>query len=155
VRRAIAKRLNAEGITGTSGGPWGPSTIYGNARRGTGILNNKHKNAELAATIKAAEKAQHARPLLHPGMKKLYREWVIEAREGLRNGDRRAHAMAALRRMVEQIVLTPKDETLEIVLKGDLAAMLAAASPQAEAEDMQRQVKMVAGGGFEPPTFGL
>ena len=63
--------------------------------------------------------------------------------------------MAALRKMVEEIVLTPEGDTLGIVLKGDLAAMLAAASPQAEAEDLQRQVKMVAGGGFEPPTFGL
>ncbi len=28
--KAIAKRLNAEGIAGPSGGSWGPSTIYGN-----------------------------------------------------------------------------------------------------------------------------
>lgn len=57
--------------------------------------------------------------------------------------------------MVEKIVFTPKNGVLEIELEGDLAAMLAAASPKAEAEDLQRTVKMVAGGGFEPPTFGL
>ncbi len=39
--RAIAKALNAEGIPGPSGGTWGPSTINGNAKRGTGLLNNE------------------------------------------------------------------------------------------------------------------
>jgi site-specific DNA recombinase len=39
--RAIAKALNAEGIPGPFGRAWGPSTIYGNWRRGTGILNNE------------------------------------------------------------------------------------------------------------------
>lgn len=39
--RAIAKRLNAENITGPSGKSWGPSTIHGNRQRGTGILNNE------------------------------------------------------------------------------------------------------------------
>ena len=39
--RAIAKRLNAEGVPGPSGGTWGPSTIHGNRQRGTGILNNE------------------------------------------------------------------------------------------------------------------
>jgi len=37
---AIAKSLNARGIPGPRGRVWGPSTIYGNWRRGTGILNN-------------------------------------------------------------------------------------------------------------------
>lgn len=39
--RAIAHKLNAEGITGPRGKAWGPSTIHGNWRRGTGILNNE------------------------------------------------------------------------------------------------------------------
>ena len=38
--RTIAKTLNGEGVPGPSGGTWGPSTINGNASRGTGILNN-------------------------------------------------------------------------------------------------------------------
>jgi site-specific DNA recombinase len=38
--RAIAHDLNAEGIAGPRGSEWGPSTIHGNWRRGTGILNN-------------------------------------------------------------------------------------------------------------------
>jgi site-specific DNA recombinase len=39
--RAIAKRLNAEGVPGPSGSTWGPSTIHGNRQRGAGILNNE------------------------------------------------------------------------------------------------------------------
>jgi hypothetical protein len=39
--RAIAGKLNNEQIPGPAGKPWGPSTIYGNWRRGTGILNNE------------------------------------------------------------------------------------------------------------------
>ncbi len=39
--RAIAHALNKKGIPGPSGNGWGPSTIYGNWRRGTGILNNE------------------------------------------------------------------------------------------------------------------
>src|SRR5215510_2434679 len=38
--KQIAKNLNREGIPGPFGGPWSPSTIYGNVKRGTGILNN-------------------------------------------------------------------------------------------------------------------
>ena len=39
--RAIALFMNEEGLPGPSGRSWGPSTIYGNWQRGTGILNNE------------------------------------------------------------------------------------------------------------------
>ena len=39
--RAIATALNKEGIAGPRRAGWGASTIYGNWRRGTGILNNE------------------------------------------------------------------------------------------------------------------
>jgi site-specific DNA recombinase len=39
--KAISHALNSEGIPGPQGGTWGPSTIYGNRRRGTGIINNE------------------------------------------------------------------------------------------------------------------
>ena len=39
--RHIAFELNKEGITGPSGKDWGASTINGNVKRGTGILNNE------------------------------------------------------------------------------------------------------------------
>ena len=39
--RAIAMALNREGVAGPQGSEWGPSTIHGNPKRGTGILNNE------------------------------------------------------------------------------------------------------------------
>ena len=39
--KAIARRLNREGVPGPSGKAWGPSTIHGNPARGTGLLNNE------------------------------------------------------------------------------------------------------------------
>src|SRR5262249_39701503 len=39
--RAIAGALNKDSVPGPAGNAWGPSTIYGNWRRGTGILNNE------------------------------------------------------------------------------------------------------------------
>jgi site-specific DNA recombinase len=39
--RQIAHALNAESVPGPAGSAWGPSTINGNAARGTGILNNE------------------------------------------------------------------------------------------------------------------
>jgi len=39
--RSIAGELNRAGIPGPSSKDWGASTIHGNWRRGTGILNNE------------------------------------------------------------------------------------------------------------------
>ena len=39
--RAIAKRLNNEGVMGPGGRPWQDTTIRGHAARGTGILRNE------------------------------------------------------------------------------------------------------------------
>jgi hypothetical protein len=39
--KAIAMRLNQERIAEPFGGSWSPSTIHGNSKRGTGILNNE------------------------------------------------------------------------------------------------------------------
>ncbi len=45
--RRIAWDLNADGISAPGGPSWGPSTINGNAARGTGILNNELYIGEL------------------------------------------------------------------------------------------------------------
>src|SRR5262249_16019276 len=39
--REIAKTLNRDGVPGPAGAQWGASTINGNAKRGTGLLNNE------------------------------------------------------------------------------------------------------------------
>jgi DNA invertase Pin-like site-specific DNA recombinase len=46
--KAISKILNAERVRGPRGGAWSPSTIHGNPRRGTGILNNELYSAALS-----------------------------------------------------------------------------------------------------------
>ena len=92
-------------------------------------------------------------PLLHPNMANLWRAEITELREALTEDRCDPEAREAVRKMVEEIRLTPKEGMLAIDVKGNLAAMLAAASPTNE--DWQRQLTLVAGGGFEPPTFGL
>jgi hypothetical protein len=58
--------------------------------------------------------------MLQPELAKLNRDWVIEARDGLNDADRRASATTALRAMVEgMIVLTPEGDALAIPSKGD------------------------------------
>ncbi|MGJ8530134.1 recombinase family protein, partial [Maritalea sp.] len=45
--KKIAFALNNEGIAAPTARHWGPSTIYGNRERGTGILNNELYNGRL------------------------------------------------------------------------------------------------------------
>jgi DNA invertase Pin-like site-specific DNA recombinase len=97
-------------------------------------------------------------PLLHPSMGDLYRSKVEELAAALQREDTRLEASESLRGLVESIVLTPRDGQLGIELKGNLAAMLTAAenakrSP--ETGDLCVPMKVVAGAGFEPATFGL
>jgi DNA invertase Pin-like site-specific DNA recombinase len=39
--RAIARDLNARGVPGPGGRPWGDTTIRGHAKKGTGLINNE------------------------------------------------------------------------------------------------------------------
>ena len=76
----------------------------------------------------------------------------------LESEESRTGAAEAIRALVEAIVLEPDADHLKITLKGDLAGMLSAArdskrSP--ETGDLMVQIKLVAGAGFEPATFGL
>jgi hypothetical protein len=60
--------------------------------------------------------------------------------------------------LIDAIVLTPDEGALRIELRGNLAAMLSAASNakrSPESGDLSLQVQMVAGAGFEPATFGV
>ena len=75
------------------------------------------RKQDLETRIAAAEAARQARPLLHPGMAKLYRDYVIEAREGLVDPERHAASAVALRSMIEEVVLTPEGDKLGIVLQ--------------------------------------
>jgi hypothetical protein len=86
------------------------------------------------------------KPLLHPGkLRQLYYAWINETCVSLTDIDRHANAAAALRSMVESIVLTPEGGTLRVVVTGDSAVMLAAGYPKQQAAQ-RKQLSLVAGG---------
>jgi len=107
------------------------------------------RREELTRTLQTADSLP---PLLHPNMAARWRDEVTHLRDALAEDRCDPDAREAVRKMVEEIRLTPRDGVLGIDVRGNLAAMLDAASP---AEDWQRQITLVAGAGFEPATFGL
>ena len=99
-------------------------------------------------------------PLLHPEMARIYRTKVTALATALQESDTKSEATEALRGLVDGIVLTPDPvgQTLQIELRGNLAAMLGATvqtKRSSECDDLSLQVSLVAGAGFEPATFGL
>ena len=98
-------------------------------------------------------------PMLHPSMALQYRKRVQQLYEALQGDDeaRRVEAADTLRTLVDQIILTPAGDRLEIDVQGDLAGILAisAQSKNPAALATGAQVKMVAGAGFEPAAFRL
>jgi site-specific DNA recombinase len=106
-------------------------------------------------------------------MAELYRQKVTTLAQALERPETRVDATEALRGLIDAIILTPSqgeppscagkdsrfgEPRLRIELKGNLAAMLSAATNakrSPETGDLSLQVVMVAGAGFEPATFGL
>lgn len=118
---------------------------------------NAARREELKAKLAAVDDPP---PLLHPEMAGIYRAKVTGLARALQDPDSRSEATDALRGLVDAIVLTPDEagEALQIELRGNLAAMLGATvqtKRSSEPDDLSLQVSLVAGGGFEPPTFGL
>jgi site-specific DNA recombinase len=65
--QAIAKRLNAEGVKGPNQGAWGPSTLHGHAKRGTGILNNElYVGRQVWNPAALCEESRHRQARLSP-----------------------------------------------------------------------------------------
>ena len=117
-------------------------------------LSLESRKAELQSRLDAPEMPE----LLHPRMADVYREKVASLCSALENEEGRTGTVEAIRALIETILLKPDGEELKITLKGDLAGMLSAArdskrSP--ETGDLLVQIKLVAGAGFEPATFGL
>ena len=113
------------------------------------------RREELARQL---ERSTQAPPLLHPKLADMYREKVTHLAEALEHSDSRPEAVETLRDLIDEIVLTPVDGQLRIEVKGNLAAMLGAAAKTKrppETGDLLEPLALVAGGGFEPPTFGL
>jgi hypothetical protein len=118
------------------------------------LTANAARREDLKAKLAAADAPP---PLLHPEMADLYRRKVTTLAHALEQAETRVEATEALRGLIDAIILTPADGELRIELKGNLAAMLSAATNakrSPETGDLLLQVEMVAGAGFEPATFG-
>ena len=118
------------------------------------LLSLEARKTDLQSRLNAPEMPE----LLHPRMADVYREKVGSLCSALENEESRTGAVEAIRALIETILLEPDGDELKITLKGDLAGMLSAArdskrSP--ETGDLLVQIKLVAGAGFEPATFGL
>jgi site-specific DNA recombinase len=109
------------------------------------LTANAARREELKAKLAAADAPP---PLLHLEMADLYRQKVTTLAQALEQPETRTEATEALRGLVDAIVLTPTDGELKIELKGNLAAMLSAATNakrSPETGDLSLQVEMVAG----------
>jgi DNA invertase Pin-like site-specific DNA recombinase len=127
----------------------------------------KGRMAELEAE-KASLEARLARAAalpkvrLHPNLAGVYRQKVAALEEALAEPMDKAEAMAIVRSQIERITLTPgADGTFAVALQGDLARILQlceAGEGKSERPGTGvpgRRLSVVAGEGFEPPTFRL
>jgi DNA invertase Pin-like site-specific DNA recombinase len=100
-----------------------------------------------------------AKPLIHPNMAALYRRKVSDIEKLLADSASRDEAIQTIRSLIDRIVLTPVAGELQIDLMGELAAILTlchdSKKPAARVRDGLKQIKLVAGAGFEPATFRL
>jgi site-specific DNA recombinase len=118
------------------------------------LLALEARKAELQSRLDAPETPE----LLHPRMSDVYREKVGSLCLALESEESRTGAVDAIRALIEAILLEPDGDKLKITLKGDLAGMLSAARDTKRSPDTGNllvQIKLVAGAGFEPATFGL
>lgn len=113
------------------------------------------RRKELEVQLKAADEPP---PLLHPSMADLYRSKVEQLAAALEREGTRLEASEMLRGLIDSIVLKPEDGQLRIELKGNLAAMLAAAQKtkrSPETGDLFVPIQLVAGAGCEPAPLWI
>ena len=109
------------------------------------MIANALRRDGLKAKLAAADAPP---PLLHAGMADLYRQKVTALAQALEHPETRTEASEALRGLIDAIVLTADQGELRIELKGNLAAMLGAATnakKSPETGDLSLQVVLVAG----------
>ena len=94
-------------------------------------------------------------PRLHPRLADLYRRKVDELHDALNREDTRTEATEAIRALIDEIRLVPKDGELKIELFGELAALIGLANKNPRSGDQGLQVTLVAGARFELATFRL
>ena len=101
-------------------------------------------------------------PDIHPNVSGIYRRKVARLAKALGKPEERDAAAAAIRGLIDGIVLTPGEKRgqLEVTLRGELGNILEWTGSGAENEKTDTplsgmSVSVVAGAGFEPATFRL
>lgn len=103
-------------------------------------------------------------PLLHPNMAEIYHQRISALYGYLQDEETTAQAAQTFRSLVDRIELFPEGDDLQIVLRGDLAAILRFAANKKNPDVLSEagvldallsQGSVVAGIGFEPMTFRL
>ena len=119
------------------------------------------RKAELTDMLAQAEEPP---AFLHPNMAEIYHKRISALYGDLQNEETTAQAALTFRSLIDQIQLVPDGSDLQIVLRGDLAAILRFAAnkknPGVLSETgvltgLLSQESMVAGAGFEPAAFRL
>ncbi len=101
--RTIAMVLNGEGVPGPQGSEWGPSTIHGNPKRGTGILNNELYVGKLVWNrLRYLKDPDTGKRVSRPNPET---DWVVQDVPDLRIVDQ--NLWDAVRRRQEQLALEP------------------------------------------------
>jgi site-specific DNA recombinase len=101
--RTIAMVLNSEGVPGPQGSEWGPSTIHGNPKRGTGILNNELYVGKLVWNrLRYLKDPDTAKRVSRPNPET---DWVVNDVPDLRIVDQ--NLWDAVRKRQEQLALEP------------------------------------------------
>ena len=122
-----------------------------------GALNARMATLEarrIALEVELAS-AEAPAPALHPNLADIYRARMEQLAATLEAEDG-AEARTLVRGLVERVELRETTVGFKIEVRGELANILglAAGGPQ-QAEALSRQMKLVAGVGFEPTTFRL
>jgi site-specific DNA recombinase len=121
------------------------------------LLALEHRQDQLKIELAAAPEPEPTR--LHPGLAEIYRTKVAALHEALADEGTRDEAFELIRSLIEKVVITPTEGEMHIDLHGELAGILGLCREgrrggRLDAETLA-QIKVVAGGGFEPPTFRL
>ena len=107
--------------------------------------------------------AQAPAPRLHPNLPTLYRQHVAGLTEALKAPEADA-TREALRALIDAVQMIPEQGGLRVEIRGELSSILGlagqnptanSAAEGSDAVSFARQVKLVAGTGFEPVTFRL
>ena len=146
---------------------------YANEALKEKMHSNEARQKELKALL---EEKDEIKVLMHPGIANQYHKEITELIASLGTGERRQEASQLIRSLIDKIVLSPSDGGLVVDLHGDLAGILGIsarghyskteqkllfdqieeiAGNPGKSGDTEKQVKMVAGAGFEPATFRL